>query len=205
MEGYRTLDKDMRKKNPRQANKTLLIYTEGKHEEVFLIYVTKYLYTIRGCGQQINIVAGTGGSPHTILDKAIQHSYKEHGEVYDYTIVVVDRDMIGGEDKFGDLRKKAKENNIILVIFEPCLEALLLSILEDGKDFSEEYTGCRALKEQFHKNYLDEEKRTDSEEYEEYFSLTKIETARKRTDHNSQQLDFLIKAMHNQLDLDKEI
>lgn len=200
----------MPKKNPRQANKNLLIYTEGKHEEIFLTYLKKYLYKneVRGCGRQTDIVGGTGGSPQDVLDEAIQKvkfsRTKKSRKVHDDAIVVVDRDEVRSEDKLGVLKKKAKENKIILVIFEPCLEALLLSILEDGKDFSD-HTRCGWLKGTFESDYLDEEKRVDAEEYQEHFSLENIEQARKRKDHNSQQLDFLIKAMKNEVDFDNEV
>ena len=195
-----------------KPSKVLLIYTEGKHETEFLNYLKHYLYkdAVQGCGQKTDIVAGTGSTPRAVLDGAItrqeqKNIKKQYRKEYDNIIVVVDKDNIGSKDEVAKLKKQAKENNVALIIFEPCLEALLLSIIESNKNFkNEKCSGKTGLKKKFESKYLSRTKRTTAENYKPHFPLEKIEKTRKRKDYNAKQLDFLIKAMHNEVDFDEE-
>lgn len=196
-------------KNTRSLPKRLLMYTEGKHEKAFLNYLKQYLYkdTVRGCGQQTDIIASAddeGGSPQVVLEEAITMAQQnKNRRKYNKIIVIVDRDRMGNKNEVAKLKKQAKENNVTLVVFEPCLEALLLSIIDGSKDLHNEK--CWKLKKRFESKYLSRVKRSRAENYKLYFPLEKLEKTRKKKNHNARKLDFLIRAMHNEVDLEKEI
>jgi len=115
------------KKKRRSANKTALIYTEGEDEDNFL----KYLRSIYSFDRNISvkIIRGRGGS----ADRLVIQAYKIQGS-YDRKIVVLDNDKEHREMQ--KARLEAKNKNIELFEHTPCLEALLLSILNEGKNFS---------------------------------------------------------------------
>ena len=56
-------------------------------------------------------------------------------------------------------RPEAKNRNVELIENTPCLEAILLAILNDGKNYSDKQSSW--CKNEFESNYLDKKKRTE--------------------------------------------
>lgn len=74
-------------------------------------------------GPSIRLISAGGKAPNGPIDEAI--SYKKQRE-YDEIVVLLDTDIAWTEEKINE----AKDNNIELVGSEPCLEGLLLKILD---------------------------------------------------------------------------
>lgn len=104
----------------RKANKTVLIVAEGFCDKAFVDYL-KRLYVVRGCGISVKVKNANGkGSNHVV-----QHAIRIR-EGYDIKVAFYDSDVVL---RLG-LRKEARVNKIRLIESSPCLEGLLLSILD---------------------------------------------------------------------------
>ncbi|KKR12278.1 MAG: hypothetical protein UT41_C0002G0052 [Candidatus Wolfebacteria bacterium GW2011_GWC2_39_22] len=159
-------EKSITRKN-RQANKTLLIFGEGLGEEVFLKHL-RGLYAQKK-NVRITIKAGKGGS----ADRIVIDASKERAD-YDERIVVLDNDKASSE--MGRARKEAKERGIRLLENTPCLEAVLLAIL-DKRPSNKDSIWC---KHEFEANYLEKKKRGDMDEYKKLFKKELLEEKRFR-------------------------
>lgn len=109
------------KKKRRIANKTVLLFGEGLKEEKFL----KYLRSLYSFNQNVFVTVkkGNGGA----ADKIINNADKLLG-AFDKKIVVLDNDK--PKKEMEKARKKAREKSIVLIENTPCLEYLLLKILD---------------------------------------------------------------------------
>lgn len=103
---------------------------------------------------------------------------------FDRRAVKLDKDRSAAEIKKAE--QLAKKTGIVLIWTKPCIEALLLDILEN-KDFSSYQS--KTCKQRFEKQYVNTAKRTDSRAYESIFPIGVIEDARKRIP----ELDALIR------------
>ena len=182
---------------PQKPYKTQLVYVEGPDESAFIKYLRKHPYKkdIRGCGMKSEIIIAQGGGFQDVFDEALKR--KENG--YDRIVVVMDYDWMGDTpaQRKNQLRRLEEQiqdkNTALLIVNKPCLEGLLLSILED-ENFSEE-DGCDSLKSHFQKQYLDKSERKIPDNYTKFFSREKIEIARGRVSS----LDLLIRAIQNEV------
>lgn len=123
--------------NKRTVRKTLLIVGEGPDEKAFLGQL-KSLYSKRFCREisllqseslystdspKITLISANEKGPENIIGEAIAHK-RNHG--YDKTVVLLDTDIEWKEK----IIKQARKKEIVLVGSEPCLEGLLLKILD---------------------------------------------------------------------------
>ncbi|HEY4503743.1 MAG TPA: RloB domain-containing protein [Candidatus Paceibacterota bacterium] len=115
------------KKKRRAASRTLLVFGEGMCEEMFLKHI-KSLYSYIA-NIAVTVRKGKGG---TAFDVVID-SDKIPGD-FDKKVVVLDNDK--STEEMQQARKEANNRGIILIENTPCIEALLLSILESGTEFS---------------------------------------------------------------------
>ncbi len=105
----------------RSPRHTVLLVGEGKTEEAFLNHL-KSLYIYRGCGVAVKILNAGGKGAKYIVDYALRRSRRFAS---DRLLVLLDTDVLIGSS----VRKTAEQNNIQLVESHPCLEGLLLRIL----------------------------------------------------------------------------
>ncbi len=150
--------KRIHKKKERIAKKTLLIYGEGLCEEVFLKHLQQY-YSYK-TDTAVRIRKGKGGDIRSLIIDAD----RVPGD-YNQKIVITDNDRDKNEMEAG--RKESKKRNIILIEHTPCLEAILLSVLNNGKVFSGKKTDW--CKNEFQKKYIEERKRGDLKKYKKVF------------------------------------
>jgi hypothetical protein len=153
------------KKKRRQASKTLLVFGEGFNEEMFLKHL-KVLYAFEK-NVAITVKKGKGGDAQNIIidaDKILGS--------YDRKIVVLDNDKPKAE--MAKARKEAKDRNIELIENTPCLESLLLFIL-DKKPSGKISVWC---KNEFEKKYIDKKKRGEPNEYIKLFPKKLLEARR---------------------------
>lgn len=146
------------KKKRRSANKTILIYSEGLHEEVFLKHL-RSLYS-QNKNVAITIKKGKGGT----ADALVVQANKTLG-AFDRKVVILDNDK--NKSEMQKARQEAKSRKIELFEHTPCLEAVLLSILHSGQDFkSKSSSRC---KQEFESKYIDRKKRSEADEYVKLF------------------------------------
>lgn len=144
------------KKKKRQASKTLLLFGEGFGEEMFLKHL-KSLYLSRDSGISIKIYNGKGGTPYNIIIDA------DRTGAYDRKIVILDNDKMKTE--MAKARQEAINRSIELIENTPCLEHLLISIL-DKKPNGKNSNWC---KDEFESKYIDKKKRGEPSEYIKLF------------------------------------
>jgi len=153
------------KKKRCQANKTLLVFGEGLGEGMFLKHL-KSLYSYKS-GVAITVKGGRGGSAHNIVIDAD----KVPG-AFGRKIVVLDNDKTKAE--MTNSRQEAENRSIELIENTPCLESLLLTIL-DKKPAGKSSDWCKS---EFEAKYLERKKRGEPDEYEKLFPKKLLETKR---------------------------
>jgi len=95
---------------------------------------------------------------------------------FDKRIVVLDNDK--GKAEMVQARQEAARRDVCLIENSPCLEATLLAVLNDGKNYSDKQSGW--CKEQFQEKYLDKKKRTELCEYEKIFPKILLDKQRSK-------------------------
>lgn len=159
-----------RKTKTRSVRRTALVYCEGAHDLAFIRHLINMYTAVGKTSIRIRAKQGNGGAPDVLV---IEANNVLGG--FDRRAVKLDRDRTHDEIKKAE--RIAKKLNIELIWSVPCIEALLLAILEN-KDFSG-YISKRC-KQRFERQYVASDKRTDSRAYEGQFPLEIIENARKR-------------------------
>ena len=158
------------KLKPCCAKVTVLIYGEGKTEEIFLKYL-RSVYRKRYNGISIKIKNGGGGSPEDVLYKTIRN--KDSGN-YQGTFIFLDTDKKWSDE----FKEKAKNNNIELIGSKPCVEGFFLLILNFRFDIIAK--SSNQCKKEFEKRYLDKKKKLNSENYKKIFPKKLLEKRRKK-------------------------
>lgn len=153
------------KKKKRQASKTLLVFGEGFNEEIFLKYL-RGLYSYKS-NVAITVKKGKGGDAQNIVIDAD----KTLGS-YDRRIVILDNDK--PKPEMLKARQEAKNRNIELIENTPCLEHLLVSIL-DKKPNGKASSWCKG---EFEGKYLDKKKRGEPNEYVKLFPKKLLDARR---------------------------
>jgi hypothetical protein len=172
------------KKAKRKAKKTILFYGEGSTEEVFLKHLRKN-YS-RNSGVAVTIKNGQGGTADRIIKRAI--SCNPAG--FDKKIAWLDNDK--SKKEMEKARKLAMDFEILLIENQPCLEAFLLGILNNGK--VQQNQSSVFYKKLFEKEYICKKKRCNSEEYDKIFSKKVFNSARKKV----KELDLIIRIMEGE-------
>ena len=114
---------------------TILMIGEGKTDCAFLRHI-KSLYISRNCGTSARVKNAHGKGGGHVIDYAIrQHRYL----TFDRVIALFDSD----EDASPSKRKLAEGHNIQTVCAIPCLEGLLLNIL--NKQVPHSSTDCKKM------------------------------------------------------------
>lgn len=157
------------KKKRRSASRTLLMYGEGLGEEMFLKHL-RGLYS-RDSGVAVTIRNGKGGTATNIITNAVN----EPGS-FDRRVVILDNDK--SEQEMNQARTEAHQRGVELLENTPCLEAVLLSILRPGQNFSGKTSAW--CKSEFESNYLNKKKRTEIGEYGKVFPKTTLDAQRAR-------------------------
>jgi hypothetical protein len=148
------------------------------NEEVFLKHLRKlYCYDTNVA---VTIKKGRGGDAKNIVLDA----YKVPGE-FNRKVVILDNDKPKNETK--KARQLARDKEIELLENTPCLEHLLLLIL-DSKEISANSKRCKKI---FEEKYIEKTQRKEMYEYDKYFSKKLLDKKRE----NIKVLDDIIKIM----------
>jgi hypothetical protein len=128
----------------------------------------------------VTIKKGRGGDAKNIVLDA----YKVPGE-FNRKVVILDNDKPKNETK--KARQLARDKEIELLENTPCLEHLLLLIL-DSKEISANSKRCKKI---FEEKYIEKTQRKEMYEYDKYFSKKLLDKKRE----NIKVLDDIIKIM----------
>lgn len=165
----------------RRVRSTALIYCEGAHDLAFVRH-TIGLYKQAGLTiARFRSKQGKGGSPDSLLIEALNIP----GD-FNRKLVKADKDRPLNEIKRAE--QLSSKNAVIIIWSKPCIEALLLSIL-DGKDYSGYKS--KACKQDFETNCIPHSKRANRQAYARLFTLKKLEEARKRIPELDQLISFI--------------
>lgn len=145
------------------VKKTVIIVGEGLTEKAFLEYLRQF-YIKRNSGISVKIQAATGGSPESIL-KYINGIIEQFD--YDSKAILMDTD----KEWSLLLRKKAQQKKIKLIGSQPCIEGLILEILEHNVPY--ESKSCKDACCKLFRGKL-----TNKETYQEQLSFERIEQKR---------------------------
>ena len=107
----------------RAARHTVLLVGEGKTECAFLRHI-KSLYISRGCGVSVAIRNAYGKGPDQVVDYAIR---QRRNAAYDRVAVLLDTDL----EMSATARRCADSKKIQIIGSTPCIEGLLLKILDE--------------------------------------------------------------------------
>jgi hypothetical protein len=112
----------MPKRNRKAVLQTVLIVGEGARDEAFIKHL-KSVYVGRESGISVRIINAQGGSPHDIVTFTIRQIQNAS---YDRVIVVMDTDVQWLQKTI----TRAKKKKIKLIGTEPCIEGLMLGVLD---------------------------------------------------------------------------
>jgi hypothetical protein len=104
-----------------EAQRTLLIVGEGRHDEAFLTHA-KSVFAPRGCGLTVKITNAKGKGARHVIDYTIKLS---NNAGYDEVAALFDTDQDWSEA----VASLAKRNGIKMLASDSCLEAMLLRAL----------------------------------------------------------------------------
>jgi hypothetical protein len=165
----------------RSVSSTALIYCEGAHDLAFLRYLISTYSKSRTINTKFRGKQGKGGSPDTLVIEAINIP----GD-FDRKLVKADRDRAEEEIQRAD--ELAGQNDIVIVWSRPCIEALLLTIL-DGRDRS--LWKPQTCKRTFERLHVPASRRTDAQAYARVYTPEILEDARQRLPELDQLISFI--------------
>ena len=172
-------------KPTKNTKTTILIVGEGPTERAFLQYL-KELYILRENNFAVKIESGTGGSPSSIVQKAIR---LRGSRGYDKCYVLIDADKpLETDFKLADRMKKRPRIEVLKVT--PCIEGLFLAILKHSS-FSQRSASSDYCKKEFESTYMASDRKTDKRSYVDKFLKTLINERRASVP----ELDLILKAM----------
>lgn len=169
----------MHNKPIRRVRKTALIYCEGAHDLAFIRHIKK-LYAKNSAAKMHFVTRrGSGGSPVTLIEEVNKTS-----DSFDRILVKLDNDRGTNEHQKA---VKLQKDNMQLCWSNPCIDALLLLILNPDKSYTRyNSTACKRM---FEGSYIAAAKRSNSAIYDRLFTKAKLETARE----SIKELDQIIK------------
>lgn len=166
---------------------SLLMVGEGATERTFLHYL-KSLFWCQNCAHNVKVDNANGGSPKDIVHRAdlllSQRSYSKCMIVLDTDIPWTEITLLKGIQKNNSTVKMSVVGSL------PCLEGLMLEILEETHPRNSE-----ECKRQFRKKYIHERRLRDQRKYAEVFPKEVIEDASTRIEG----LDRIIRFLKNEL------
>ena len=146
----------------------------------------KELYILRENDFAVKVESGTGGSPSSIVQKAIR---LRGSREYDKCYVLIDADKpLETDSKLADRMKKRPCVEVLKAT--PCIEGLFLAILKHS-NFSQESTSSDYCKKEFELTYMASDRKTDKRSYVGKFSKTLLDERRTKVP----ELDLILKAM----------
>jgi len=161
---------DPNKRKPCSAKRTALLVGEGETEYAFLCHL-KRCFVERESGIFVKVEPAHGGSPETVIRTARKLLDQR---AYDRCLILMDTDLPWPKAR----PHKVDRTRITYVAAKPCVEGLLLAILQH-KGIVPASSMAAQCKKVFYDNYIAEKKRTDPKAYEKHFTRDVLNARRK--------------------------
>lgn len=162
----------------RSTRPTALIYCEGAEDLAFVRHVKKLYSSGSRSRTHFTATKGSGGAQ----DKIVSDASKYPGD-FDRKLVIADKDR--GKEEAAKAEAIASRKKIIIAWNVPCMEAVLLTILDKKSYLRHKSSTCKRL---FEVTYIQRNKRTENSAYERIYTKDILEEARTRLP----ELEFLI-------------
>jgi hypothetical protein len=159
-----------RARTTRTVRPTALIYCEGAEDLVFIRHLKKIYSSSSQSKTHFTVTKGSGGGQ----DRLVADALKFPGD-FDRKMVKADKDR--GELESTKAERLANRNNVLIAWSIPCLEGLLLSILDNKSYVRHQASTCKRL---FERDHIPAKKRSESSAYERIFPKAVLEEARTR-------------------------
>jgi hypothetical protein len=140
---------------PTKKQEVILVYCEGREDSAFIKYL-HILFHRKNKDPKIKTVSGWGGTADGIVKEASLF----FGD-YSCRVAIIDNDKPKKEIDRAD--EEAQKRNIKLIKNTPCLECLLLKILDKEDEIS--LTSSRICKRNFENLYFQNKSRTSMNDY----------------------------------------
>ncbi|VAX38288.1 hypothetical protein MNBD_UNCLBAC01-1589 [hydrothermal vent metagenome] len=168
----------------RRTKKAILFVGEGPTEKAFLQHLQQ-MYITRDMNIVVKVESGSGGSPRSVIEKAIR---LRSSRSYDQCFVLIDKDLPFAPA--GELKKRMRKKlRIEILNATPCIEGLFLAILNPR--FSQQSKSTDFCKSAFEGKYISQHKKSDKRSYEKIFSKQILDERRQ----NVVELDAILRAM----------
>lgn len=152
----------------RKTKQTRLIYCEGAADKAFLDCLrSKYSSN----EYSVDIKRGAGGDQVHLVEEA----YRK-GQPYDEVYLKIDGDR--SAEEMENAEQTARGYSIAILKTTPCVERLLINVLEPTKNVNSWNTD--KCKRYFESKYIPRNKRTNTRAYSLIFSKSAIDEARTR-------------------------
>jgi hypothetical protein len=162
----------------RRTKKTRLIYCEGASDKAFLDCL-KSLYATNT--YNVDIKRGTGGDQVHLVEEAIRK-----GRAYDEKSIKIDGDRDAAE--MANAEQLAAEQKLVILKTVPCIERLLINILEPTKRIAS-WSSPR-LKNHFESKYVPPHNRTNARTYQILFTRPVLDEAKNRLPELKELIDL---------------
>lgn len=162
----------------RRTKKTRLVYCEGASDKAFLDCL-KFLYTTDA--YNVDIKRGTGGDQIHLVEEAIRKGY-----AYDEKSIKIDGDRDAVE--MANAEQLATEQNLAMLKTVPCIERLLINILEPTKRIAS-WNSTR-MKNYFEAKYISPRDRTNARTYQRIFTKPVLDEAKDRLPELKELIDL---------------
>lgn len=161
---------------------TALMYCEGAHDLIIVRLLKAYYAGDNPLSRpRITVKKGRGGSAYGLVEDAVRAGG------FDRMLVKLDNDR--PSDEITKAKAIASEKDIVLAISTPCLESLLLAILQPGKDYTR-WSSDRCKRE-FEAKYVPRDKRTIPEAYKRHLTKVKVDAARSQLQELEELISFI--------------
>ncbi len=171
-----------RARQRRTVRPTALIFCEGAEDLIFVRHIKKLYASQSASRTNFTVTKGNGGAQ----DKLVNEALKVPGD-FSRRLLKMDRDR--PEDERLKAEQKAARGNILIAWSLPCLEAMLLAIL-DSQNYSRYLS--KTCKRKFESDHIPEDKRTDSSAYDRIFSKEILDEARLRLPELDDLISFFL-------------
>ncbi len=160
----------------------LLMVGEGPTDRYFLQHL-KSLFWRRSCDHSVIVNNAHGGSPEDIIRQANDLLFDG---AYSRCAVVLDDDIPPKPNTFQKIVKKHPKIEISIIQSTPCIEGLMLEILEGKHPRTSKQ--CKSL---FRRKYISDHHFSNSQQHEKLFPKELIEEAALRIKPLDQMIRFL--------------
>jgi hypothetical protein len=157
-------------KPKRQIRKSHLLFGEGSEDKAVFKHLLRTLKVNDSLDFYAYAGGGTGGSPRDIINAAA----REIGN-FDCRLVVIDRDN-KTEKELAEIVKYASKKNVECHILTPCLESIILHIINPMENWKKRST--KDCKHEVESKHVSSKKRTDEYAYKKLSRKKIIEAAK---------------------------